>query len=76
MGLPLGVVLVFMVDTELWHVHLPVHGEKGKKTKSRANRLHTREVSITASTLPLFYWELHLNVATPTFRKGAGGVLG
>lgn len=71
MGLPLGVVLVSMVDTKLWHVHLPIHGENWGEIKSRMNCLHTSKASIMATTLPLFYWELGLNMATSNFRKGA-----
>lgn len=66
----LRVVLVFWVGTELRNVHLPVHGEKGKETESRASCLHTGEVSVTATTLFLFHWELGLDVATPNFGSG------
>lgn len=62
MGQPLGIVLVFMIDTKLWDIHLPVHGEKGKETKSRASHPHTSEVSIAVTTLLLLHWELSVGM--------------
>lgn len=51
-----------MIDTKLWDIHLPVHGEKRKETKSRASHAHTSEASITATTLLLFHWEISLSM--------------
>lgn len=69
MGQPLGVVLVFMVETESWHVHLPGHGEKGKETRSRMSHCQTNEASITLSTLLFLHGELGLDKAVPKFRR-------
>jgi len=68
-GQPLGVVLVFMVETESWHVHLPGHREKGKETKSRTSCCQTSEASITLSTLLFLHGELSLDKAIPNFRR-------
>lgn len=70
---PLHVVLVFWAGTELRNVHLPVPRGKGKETESRASCLHTRDVSVAATTLFLLHWELGLDLATPNF--GGVGVL-
>lgn len=67
---PLHVVLVFWTGTELRNVHLPVPRGKGKETESRASCLHTRDVSVAATTLFLLHWELGLDVATPNFGRG------
>lgn len=73
MGQPLGVVLAFMIESELWHVHVPGHGEKGKGTESGTSRGQTSEATVTPIAWLFFPWKPGVDRATPHLRREVSG---
>lgn len=69
----MGIILLPMVATQLWPVHLAVRKEKGRGTKSRISCLPTSKASITTITLLLSHWERDLVRVTPDLRGQGGG---